>query len=434
MSSCRGHVLFVLENLPIAEDQRARKQLDSLLADGYEVTVVSPKDRTDARYAGVPGVRLRTYPGPPEPGGPVGYLVEYVWSLAWATVLSLATRVSRPIDVVQLCQPPDTDLVIAWILRRLGAKVLVDQRDLMPELFGAKYGADRGAAAIAVLGWIERLSHRRADHVITVNHYLWRRGTASTGDPSRVSIVRNGPVLGSVRAARRNRSLRRSSDHLICWIGKMGRQDRVDLVVSAIGELFERRPQRDVAVAIVGDGECLDELRDLVDERGLSDRISFTGWLSEAEAYRYLASADLGMDASLQKEVSPVKAVEYMAFGLPFVAFDLEETRTVAEGAATLVPPGDITRFAAAIDELLGDQRRRAHLGEAGRERVIGELAWDQQEKVYLSVIDRLVRAPRRQSPRFTARYGRSATSASHGAGSRHEKTASVSTAASDRR
>ena len=71
MSSCRGHVLFVLENLPIAEDQRARKQLDSLLADGYEVTVVSPKDRTDARYAGVPGVRLRTYPGPPEPGGPV---------------------------------------------------------------------------------------------------------------------------------------------------------------------------------------------------------------------------------------------------------------------------------------------------------------------------------------------------------------------------
>ena len=163
MSRCRGHVLFVLENLPIAEDQRARKQLDSLLADGYEVTVVSPKDRTDARYARVPGVRLRTYTGQREPGGTVGYLVEYVWYLAWATAFSVATRVSRPIDVVQLCQRPDTDLVIAWILRRLGARVLVDKRDLMPELFGAKYGAGRGVAAVAVLGWIERLSDRRAD-------------------------------------------------------------------------------------------------------------------------------------------------------------------------------------------------------------------------------------------------------------------------------
>ena len=68
--SCRGHVLFVLENLPIAEDQRARKQLDSLLADGYEVTVVSPKDLTDARYARVPGVRLRTYPEAARAWGP----------------------------------------------------------------------------------------------------------------------------------------------------------------------------------------------------------------------------------------------------------------------------------------------------------------------------------------------------------------------------
>jgi glycosyltransferase involved in cell wall biosynthesis len=64
-----------------------------------------------------------------------------------------------------------------------------------------------------------------------------------------------------------------------------------------------------------------------------------TGWLPEEQVFGDMASSDVGLDTSLQAEVSPVKAMEYMASGLPLVSFDLPETRSIAEDAAVLVAP-----------------------------------------------------------------------------------------------
>ena len=72
----------------------------------------------------------------------------------------------------------------------------------------------------------------------------------------------------------------------------------------------------------------------------------FTGRLPPQEVFRYLATADLGVDASLQADVSPVKVFEYMAFGLAVVAFDLRETRALSGSGAMLVEPGDTDALA----------------------------------------------------------------------------------------
>jgi glycosyltransferase involved in cell wall biosynthesis len=93
----------------------------------------------------------------------------------------------------------------------------------------------------------------------------------------------------------------------------------------------------------------------------------------------------------MEEIVSPVKGMEYMAFGLPFVSFDLAETRALAGGAAAYAKPGDVPGFARLIDELLGDPQRRASLGQAGRRLIEERLAWDRQEAAYLGVYQRLL-------------------------------------------
>ena len=127
------------------------------------------------------------------------------------------------------------------------------------------------------------------------------------------------------------------------------------------------------------------------DSRGLDRWVSFPGWLPERALYTYLASADVGMDTSLQREVSPVKAIEYMAFGLPVVAFDLPETATLVTGAGALAPAGDLQRFADTVEALLADPARRAALGREGRRRIEMEWCWERQAETYISVIDRAV-------------------------------------------
>ena len=70
------------------------------------------------------------------------------------------------------------------------------------------------------------------------------------------------------------------------------------------------------------------------------------------------------------------KTMEYMAFELPVVAFDLRETRSSAGAAAVYVTPNDIHEYAKAIVQLMDDRGGRGQLAKIGRSRVEDELAW----------------------------------------------------------
>jgi glycosyltransferase involved in cell wall biosynthesis len=87
------------------------------------------------------------------------------------------------------------------------------------------------------------------------------------------------------------------------------------------------------------------------------------------------------------------KTMEYMAFELPVVAFDLRETRVSAGDSAVYVEPNDVGLFARGVVGLLDHPELRTIMGRIGRERVVDELAWEHQERAYLDVFDGLVRA-----------------------------------------
>jgi glycosyltransferase involved in cell wall biosynthesis len=386
-----GHILMVVENLPLGIDQRLRKQVRDLANDGFRVSVVSRKDPENASYRDLPGLRVLDYPAPAEPASMYGYAREYGASFAWAALRCAAVRLRGRIDVVQFCLPPDIYFPIGRVLSWLGATVVADYRDLMPELFAARY-EDPRPAILSTLRWLERRTHRVADHTICTNEYFRQRLTEAGAAPGQVTIVGNGPVLARVERAVADPALRGKHEFLCCWIGKMGRQDRVDLLIEAIGHVVHDLGRTNCGFAVLGDGECLGEAKSLSARLGLEPWVRFPGWLSEEEVFSYLATADLGLDTSLQADISPVKIMEYMAFGIPVVAFDVQETRVMSEGAAALVPPADVAGFARELVALLDDSERRARLGEAGRMRVKTELAWERQSAVYLALMRRLCR------------------------------------------
>jgi glycosyltransferase involved in cell wall biosynthesis len=108
-----------------------------------------------------------------------------------------------------------------------------------------------------------------------------------------------------------------------------------------------------------------------------------------------LSTADLGLSPDPKNPLNDVstmnKTLEYMAFGLPVVAFDLKETRVSAENAALYVPDGDIAGYARTIVRLLDDPPMRRAMGDIARARVDGALGWPHQRAAYVEVYDRLV-------------------------------------------
>jgi glycosyltransferase involved in cell wall biosynthesis len=107
-----------------------------------------------------------------------------------------------------------------------------------------------------------------------------------------------------------------------------------------------------------------------------------------------MSTADVGLSPDPKNPLNDVstmnKTMEYMAFQLPVVAFDLHETRVSAGEAAVYATPNDVHEYAKAIVDLLDDDAARSQLGKIGRARVEDELAWKHQERAYLSVYERL--------------------------------------------
>jgi glycosyltransferase involved in cell wall biosynthesis len=112
-----------------------------------------------------------------------------------------------------------------------------------------------------------------------------------------------------------------------------------------------------------------------------------------------LSTADVGVSPDPLNPLNDVstmnKTMEYMAFGLPVVAFDLVETRVSAGDAAVYADPASGPHgFAEALVHLLDDRESRLLMGKVGRERVEEQLAWEHQASAYLAVFHELTGRP----------------------------------------
>ena len=398
---------MIIENVPLCRDHRATKQVEALTRAGYEVSVICRADPGNRRFRGTPRLCLEQYVGPRDRSGKIGFIWEYVYSLLAATVLTAKTFLKTGFDAIQAGHPPDIYSLLALPYRALGRPFVVDQRDLSLEMYRSRYGHDTGALPWAIRH-LERFSWRTADRVICVNRSM-RSAILLRGAIPRaaVAIVGNGPTLSSTRPRPAKPELKRGRRFLVCWVGLMGPQDHVDVALTAVHHVIHTLGRRDSHFVFIGDGEMLPALKHLAADLDLQPWTTFTGWLEREACFDYLATADLALDPNTEPEVSPVKGMEYMAFRVPCVAFDVHETKVMAGEAAAYVQPGDVLGLATTIDSLLDRPDRRREMGAVGRRRIEERLAWDRQERTYVAVYDRLLGGAGRNVQRATYRTRR---------------------------
>ncbi len=391
----KRRVLIIVQNLPVPFDRRVWLECQALTRSGYEVSVVCPKGRGDPSYHVVDGVSLYKY-RPYAPGGSkLGFITEYVYSFLATARLTLKVRRSGRFAVLQACNPPDIFWPIALVLRAMDrTKFVFDHHDLCPELFQSRF-PDGPRLPYRGLRALERRTHRTADHVISTNGSYREIAISRSGKrPSDVTIVRTGPDPRRLKRGPADPAQRRGRKYLAAYIGVMGPQDGVDIVVRAASIVVHDLGRDDIAFTLIGSGDCFDELVALRDELRLAGHVEFTGRAPDELVTSVLSTADVGLSPDPKNPLNDVstmnKTMEYMAFELPVIAFDLRETRVSAGDAGVYVTPNDVHEYAAAIVKLMDDEPERARLGALGRARVEEELAWSHQEQAYLGVYSRM--------------------------------------------
>ena len=391
-------VLIIVQNLPVPFDRRVWLECRALVSAGHRVAVVCPKGDDDPSYEVVDGVELYKYRAYFSRGSKIGFIAEYAQSFAATAWLTFKARRSGRFGAIQACNPPDIFWPIAQVLRALDrTRFVFDHHDLCPELYESRF-PDGPRLPYKLLRALERRTHRTADHVISTNDsYRDVAVTRSGKSAADVTVVRTGPDPQRLQRGPAYPELRRGRRFLAAYIGVMGPQDGVDIVVRAADVVVHQLGRDDIAFTLIGSGDCYHDLVALRDELRLAGHVEFTGRAPDELVTRILSTTDVGLSPDPKNPLNDVstmnKTMEYMAFELPVVAFDLRETRVSAGDAGVYVTPNDVHDYAAAIVALMDDEPRRSLLGKLGRARVEQELAWGHQRRAYLDVYRRLLGA-----------------------------------------
>ena len=394
--STRPRILIIVQNLPVPFDRRVWLECEALTAAGYDVSVVCPKGKNDPPREVLDGVTLLKYRPYAPGGGAVGFVLEYAYSFFATAGLVLRARRDGKFEVLQACNPPDIFWPIArWLRRRDNSRFVFDHHDLCPELYDSRF-PDKSALPKRGLLALERATFRTADHVVSTNasyaEIAIRRGSKAA---AKVTVVRTGPDPDRLLRRAAVPALKRGRQHLVAYIGVMGPQDGVDLAIRAASHVVNDLGRKDVSFTFMGGGDSWEELVALRDELRLQEYVELPGRVPDDTVLEVLSTAAVGLSPDPKNPLNDVstmnKTLEYMAFGLPVVAFDLKETRVSAGDAAVYIESGDLAAYARAVVELLDDDAKRTEMGQAGRVRIEEELGWPHQRDAYVGVYDALV-------------------------------------------
>jgi len=379
-------ILMLTENLPGPFDKRVWAEATALRDYGFQVSIISPKGMGYREsYICIDGINVYQYRVPTIANAYIGYIMEYGVAIFMTFWLSFKVLFRHGFGVIHAADPPDLFFLIGLLYRPLGKKFIFDQHDLSPEMFRVKFnGRMRSLHKLLLL--LEWCSYRTAHLVITPNLAV-KRFAIERGhfDASRVFVVRNVPELERIKPVTPEPELKRGRRYLLAFVGTMEVQDGVENILYALHGLVYKHGRQDVSLVMMGGGGHAPTLRALAHELGLDEYVHFTGWIEAKDIVRYLTVADVGLTPEpangLNEYCTMVKTMEYMAIGKPVVAFDLAETRLIAQDAALYARPNLADDFACKIATLLDDQQLRVKMGAIGRKRIEEELNWDHDKK-----------------------------------------------------
>jgi glycosyltransferase involved in cell wall biosynthesis len=375
-------------------DTRVRREVHALASADHEVDLICVRRQGEPRYERRGPVTVYRLPLPLQRSNRRSrYVLQYATFGLAAAILCALLHLRRRWDVVQVNSMPDALVFAAAGPRLLGARVLLDLHECMPEFFSVKYGVGSAHPALRLLGAVEQMSIRFADRVITCTEEMRETFVRRGADSEKIDVVLNS-ADESIFDARRHPPAARRPDRftLICH-GAIEESYGLDTLVRAAALL--RRDIPGLRVEIYGEGTYRPTVERLADELGLNGSIRFSdGFAPIEELLAAIARADVGVVAMRRNAFRELthcnKMFDYIAMRRPAV---VSRTRSVeayfADSCFALFESGDERDLARAVRSLHDDPQLGERLVARATE-VSAPYRWVHQREIYRRAIAEL--------------------------------------------
>lgn len=387
-----ANILVIRQNAyPI--DPRVRREVRALLSEGHEVDVFCTRRPGERLVERDGSLRVLRVPLFHRRGGTPGYLLEYLIFLCAATVAASLLHLRRRYRLVQVHTLPDALVFTALIPRLLGARVLLDLHECMPEFFASKFGVGHGHPAFRVLAAVEQAAIRFADRAITCTDQMRDVFVGRGARKEAIEVVLNSSEEEVFDPARCGNRERRPGFTVLCH-GAIEDRYGLDTAIRAVALLAPEIP--DLRLEIRGEGSQVEALRALAASSGVQDRVEFrVGYGPVEELVAAVARADAGLVAVKRDPFRDLtqcnKMYDFIAMCRPAI---VSRTKSVQayfdESTFAWFDSGDARDLARAIRQLYDDPGLR----EAMAERAAAQAEpyrWSEQRRIYLDAVRCLI-------------------------------------------
>ncbi len=373
------------------DDVRDRKEARALAEAGYDVDVVCLKRPDQSTREDVDGVSVYRVSMAHRRSTLLHYIALYVASFVRLGLRLLTLHLRRRYACISVATMPDFLVFSTLIPKILGAKVLLDLREPMPEIWLTKYG-NRHKLIHKLQELIEQLALAYADATITVTQELRNRVIERGARGEKISVVKNVCDENWLLKPRGGLPEERASGLRLVMHGIIEERYGHEDAIRAVSELKDEMPG--LHLDIVGSGEFRPVLEKLVTELQCSDCVEFAGFVSREELFRFVNSADAALIAMRRSPYSELidtnKMYEYMALRKPLITPRLTPiARQLDDSCVAFFEPGDHQDLARCIANLFHDPELARQRADRAYERY-RELKWEHSKRIYLDVVERL--------------------------------------------
>jgi glycosyltransferase involved in cell wall biosynthesis len=310
---------------PFPDDPRPRRAIETLLKAGMSVDLVCLGNGGLSRNE--TGLNLYRIPIANRRGGKASYVLRYAAFILFSALILAFRSLKQRYDLVYVHNMPDILVASALIPRALGAKVILDLHDPMPELMATIFGLAKDSLTVRLITYFEKWSIERADLVLTVNAACRRLFTERSRSGQKIAVVMNSPdeAIFQFRPPESRGSANgvTSGRFVIMYHGSLVERNGLDLAVEAIATL--RKVASSAELRIYGRATpFFNRVMRRVRDRGLQDHVQYLGPKSLEELVPAIADCDVGIipnrSSAFAEINTPTRIFEYLALGKPVIA------------------------------------------------------------------------------------------------------------------
>jgi glycosyltransferase involved in cell wall biosynthesis len=369
------------------------REAKALQSQGFEIDIIDLRSaRSDRSYRRFDGMTIYGIQARPEAEKKNRtYFARLLLFHLKATLFLSWMSLKKKYSIIHVTSPPDFMVFTAVVPKFFGAKIILDIHDISPELFMEKLHLPESQRIIKFIKFIEAVSARYADHVITVTD-LWRNKLVSRSVAAgKCTVLLNVPDENLFAPASRTRHS--ANDFNLFYHGSLEEYFGVDTLLKAMPTIRKMIPTSQLF--IYGGGRLEESFAARIKRQQMESYIKMIPKVPFYELPILLQNADMGIvptkSCHFATDTISMKSLEYMSLGIPIVI-----SRTKAhhyyfdDSMVKFFEPDDAEDLAKCVIALFKQKDRRESQIQNSQEYLRSN-GWPHYKNVYLQIVNRLV-------------------------------------------